>query len=140
MEKLKNMSLRQVQDLAMQMGKKAKSKQIVIGLSGDLGSGKTTFAKSFAKALGISRIKSPTFIVMATYRTRNNTLHHLDLYRLNHIDQLQDLAIQEILSTPKNVVLIEWVDKFQKLEKLCDVIVRFTTKEHNLRDVSIKFN
>lgn len=89
----------------------------VIGLTGDLGSGKTTFVQGFVKALGIKKnIISPTFILMRTYKAkRNNVLYHLDLYRLesNLEREIENLGIKDIWKEEKNILVIEWAEKIK---------------------------
>ena len=81
---------------------------VVIGLEGELGAGKTTFAKGFAKGLGIKEaMKSPTFILMRVFRTKKRNFFHIDAYR----DQLD---FTEFLKSNKNILLIEWSDKAKK--------------------------
>jgi len=85
----------------------------IIALSGDLGAGKTTFAQGFALGLGIEdRIVSPTFLIIRQYPIpkQKNFFYHIDLYRLESID-LKNSGLEEILTEPSNVVLIEWADK-----------------------------
>lgn len=85
----------------------------VIALSGELGAGKTTFAQGFAQGLGIKgKIISPTFLIIRQYPIPNqkNFFYHIDLYRLENID-LKNSGLEEILSDPENVVLIEWAEK-----------------------------
>lgn len=77
-------------------------------LVGDLGSGKTAFAQGFARALGIDdAITSPTFTLANVYQGRLR-LNHLDVYRLEHVQEAEDLAIGELLED--GVTLIEWGD------------------------------
>jgi len=88
----------------------------VIALVGDLGSGKTTFAKSIAKVLGVTQeIISPTFIIHREYSTSDikKTLHHLDLYRLDHEFEIDEVGIKELIKG-QNIIVIEWADKFRK--------------------------
>ena len=69
----------------------------LIVLAGDMGAGKTCFAGGFAHGLGINdRITSPTFTLVNTYDGRVR-LHHLDVYRLEQIDEVLDLALPELL-------------------------------------------
>lgn len=85
----------------------------ILALSGDLGAGKTTFAQGFAQGLGIKdRIVSPTFLIIRQYPIpgQNNFFYHIDLYRMENIN-LKDSGLEEIISDPTNVVLIEWAEK-----------------------------
>ena len=85
---------------------------MVICLEGDLGSGKTVFAKAFAKANGINEnITSPTFNIIKEYDGELK-LYHMDVYRLSDIKQ--DLGIPEYF-TKKGVCIIEWSDLIEDI-------------------------
>ena len=76
-------------------------------LSGDLGAGKTAFAQGFGKGLGIDEpITSPTFTLAREYDGRLR-LHHLDVYRMEHMAELFDVDLPDLLDSDA-VVLIEW--------------------------------
>ena len=76
-------------------------------LAGDLGAGKTTFTQGFGRELGVTeQITSPTFTLAREYHGRL-TVHHLDVYRLDQLDEVMDLALPELLESG-GVVLIEW--------------------------------
>jgi len=81
----------------------------VILLSGDLGVGKTVFAKGVARALGIEEpVISPTFNIIRTYQAKV-PLVHVDVYRLESMQELIDLGLEEIM--PESAVtLVEWGD------------------------------
>lgn len=82
----------------------------VICLIGDLGAGKTTLTKAIGKGLGIEDyITSPTFSIINEYKGIIN-LNHLDVYRLNHEDDLLDLGYEDYFYSD-NVTIIEWGDK-----------------------------
>lgn len=88
----------------------------IVGLYGELGAGKTSFTQGVAKALGISEnIVSPTFVIMKSYPLHLTSyflrLFHIDAYRLEHSSELLALGWQEIISDPKNLILIEWPEK-----------------------------
>lgn len=85
---------------------------MVICLEGDLGSGKTMFAKAFAKADGINEnITSPTFTIIKEYEGELK-LFHMDVYRLS--DVKQDIGIEEYF-TKKGVCIIEWADLIEDI-------------------------
>jgi tRNA threonylcarbamoyladenosine biosynthesis protein TsaE len=81
----------------------------LVVLAGDLGTGKTAFAQGFARGLGVEEpVTSPAFILVRTYEGRL-PLVHLDVYRLDHMQELVDLGIAELLDDG-GVTLIEWGD------------------------------
>ena len=82
----------------------------VILLAGDMGTGKTIFAQGFGWALGVTEpITSPTFTLVHSYDTGGVTLHHADLYRLDQLSEVADLALGE-LAEYHGIVLVEWGD------------------------------
>jgi len=83
----------------------------VIHLAGDLGAGKTTFARALLRALGVGeRVKSPTYSLIESYRVGELEIHHLDLYRLADAGELEWLGLQD-LWTPSALLLIEWPER-----------------------------
>ena len=89
---------------------------IVIALIGDLGSGKTTFAQGFAKGLGISEhVGAPTFKLVSEYDGQKGKLIHVDAYRLEGIDDFLNIGGEDILATPRAIILIEWGDKLESI-------------------------
>jgi tRNA threonylcarbamoyladenosine biosynthesis protein TsaE len=96
----------------------------VIALIGDLGAGKTVFTKGLATGLGIKQtVNSPTFVVMKIYkslkarssRLKALTLVHIDAYRLNNGDELKEIGIEDYLSKPDTVTVIEWADRVKNI-------------------------
>jgi tRNA threonylcarbamoyladenosine biosynthesis protein TsaE len=82
----------------------------VILLAGEMGTGKTAFAQGFGLELGVEEpITSPTFTLVHSYDTAGPTLHHADLYRLDHVAEVADLALAE-LAEYDGIVLVEWGD------------------------------
>ena len=76
-------------------------------LAGDLGAGKTAFTKGLATALGVTEpVTSPTFTLAQVYKGRL-TLNHLDVYRLEQMAEVVDLAIPELLEG-NSVTVVEW--------------------------------
>ena len=84
----------------------------VIGLSGDLGAGKTACVKGFAEGLGIAdRITSPTFSLVNEYRTGRLVLAHLDLYRLDSMEAIFSAGLETYLQ-PEGVAVFEWFERW----------------------------
>jgi tRNA threonylcarbamoyladenosine biosynthesis protein TsaE len=81
----------------------------VVLLAGDLGAGKTTLTQGFARGLGVSdHVTSPTFVLMHPYEGRL-PLVHVDAYRLDHLQEVIDLGLGEMLDDGA-VAVIEWGD------------------------------
>ena len=82
----------------------------LIVLAGEMGAGKTAFAKGFGAALGVTEpITSPTFTLVHSYEAGSITLHHADIYRLSTHNEVADLALAELLEYD-GIVLLEWGD------------------------------
>jgi len=90
----------------------------VIGLSGDLGAGKTAFTQAVAKNLGIKRrVNSPTFVIMKSYKLKARgykLFFHLDAYRLKNEKELVHIGWKEIIANPKHIVFVEWPENIKK--------------------------
>ena len=100
-------AVEQTRDLAGAIALLARPCDVVL-LSGDLGAGKTAFAQGFARALGVEeQVTSPTFTIARSYEGTQLRLHHLDVYRLDHLQEAEDLGISEIVDSD-GVTLIEW--------------------------------
>lgn len=85
---------------------------LVVGLSGDLGAGKTQLVKGLARGLEITqRVHSPTFALVNIYTGGRLPLFHLDLYRLETREQILAAGLEEYL-TPDGVTVIEWAERW----------------------------
>jgi tRNA threonylcarbamoyladenosine biosynthesis protein TsaE len=83
----------------------------VVLLVGPLGAGKTVLAGGIARGLGIEeRLVSPTYTIISEYREGTKLLHHVDLYRIEGRDQMENLGLEEILAGT-GYVLVEWGEK-----------------------------
>ncbi len=92
---------------------------MVIAMTGELGSGKTTYVQERARALGITEsVVSPTFVILKIYKIPKGEFDHLihiDAYRLENEKELEKLGIKELMADHKNLVMIEWADKVRSL-------------------------
>lgn len=106
----------------------------VVLLIGDLGAGKTTLAKGIVKGLGAARpdeVSSPTFTLIHEY---GKGVYHVDLYRLDHADQVATLGLDEILDRDA-VVLIEWGERFPELMPEQHIEIRLRATDENGRKI-----
>ena len=117
---------------------------LVLALMGDLGSGKTMFARAFAEALGVKeKIKSPTFIIFRKSKVADKKwqekvfkyFYHFDVYRINSEKEILNLGWEEIISNPENIVLVEWADKIEKILPKNSVKINFKHLKGDKREI-----
>ena len=128
----------------------------IVGLYGELGSGKTTFMKYLAKVLGIKEnIQSPTFVIEKIYDLtpryaspspcegeggRNNTfdkLIHIDAYRIEKPEEMLNLGWSDIISDPQNLICIEWPERIAGIMPP-HIVVKFEHgQKENQRKISV---
>ncbi len=109
-----------------------KFENMIICLDGDLGSGKTIFAKGFAQALGIDEnITSPTFNIIKEYDTGEMPLYHMDVYRLD--GKVDGVGIEDYFKK-NGVVIIEWADTIQDYlpEERLDIRIKVIDEDSRL--------
>lgn len=100
--------------------KKHKGKNaLVLALVGELGASKTQMAKFVGEVLGVSQnITSPTFVLMNHYKTQDvifSDFYHFDCYRTVSSKEILNLGWKDIISNPKNLVLVEWAEKVKEI-------------------------
>lgn len=85
----------------------------VIGLRGDLGAGKTQLVKGIARGLGCAeRVHSPTFALLNEYSGGRLPLFHIDLYRLESREEVIGAGLEDYLTNPDGVTVVEWIDRW----------------------------
>ena len=114
---------------------------LIVGLYGDLGSGKTTFTKSVAKFLGITEdITSPTYVIEKVYPIEYkdfNKLIHIDAYRLDLSKELISLGWNTIAHEPQNIILIEWPERVADILPENHIKINFKFLSENEREIEI---
>lgn len=130
-------SVTKTQKLGQHLGA-AIQQPIIIALTGDLGSGKTAFVQGLAKGLEVSEkyyITSPTFTLINEYPGRL-PLYHVDLYRIEHLSELEDVGLDEALRADA-VIAIEWAEKISHDMLLNHLQLRFEIISENARRINI---
>ena len=125
-------------DFGKDFAKKLKTPQI-IELIGDVGAGKTTFTRGLAQGLNIKKaITSPSFTISKSYALKNGGhLIHYDFYRLQD-PGLMSNDLQENLTNPKNIIIIEWSDSVKNLLPKKRTIINFIKNNDDSREIVIK--
>lgn len=106
----------------------------VVVLAGDLGAGKTALAQGIGRGLGVEEpVLSPTFVIVREYEGRV-PLAHVDVYRLDHFQELHELGFEEILDADR-VTVVEWGDRVSPLlpEDRLEVRIEFGTDDTERR-------
>ncbi|MEA1963254.1 MAG: tRNA (adenosine(37)-N6)-threonylcarbamoyltransferase complex ATPase subunit type 1 TsaE [Patescibacteria group bacterium] len=126
----------------------------VIGLIGDLGAGKTVFAKGLAEGLGIKKtVNSPTFVIMKIYMVKNapargwsasggkseiRNLAHIDAYRLKSEEDIIAIGADEYFARKDTITIIEWPENIKKCLPKKTIYVNICIKKENKRILNKK--
>ena len=108
-------------------------------LEGDLGSGKTLFAKGLASAYGVEpdEVVSPTFALVNRYGGGSRVVYHIDLYRIETERELAELGLEEMEEEEATVVVVEWAEKLGRFRRPQATTVRFSVPNENTREIRI---
>jgi tRNA threonylcarbamoyladenosine biosynthesis protein TsaE len=115
---------------------------LIVGLSGDLGSGKTAFTKFVAKNLGIkNKVFSPTYVIFKKYPIKlkgYKFFFHMDAYRLESEKELLNLGWEEIINNDEHLIFIEWPENISKALPSHSKFVFIKHKNDKHRDFKFK--
>ena len=149
MKKFITKSEKETEKLGKEFGKKilkekpGKTAKILF-LEGDLGGGKTTFLKGFARGLGIKeKILSPTFILIRKFNIKHRTsnfkhFYHIDCYRIEKPREILNLGFKKIVKDPKNILAIEWANRIHQIIPKKALQIKFKILNKNQRQIMIK--
>lgn len=116
----------------------------VVLLSGELGTGKTLFAKGILHGLGYDadEVTSPSFTLVNLYRTNGLDVYHIDLWRLDAMSNASDaVGLDEILEDPKAIAIIEWSDRLASMptaKRIVEISVSGDGDDPRVIDVSVR--
>jgi len=100
----------------------ARQAQILVGLRGDLGAGKTTWMRGLLRGLGVrGAVRSPTYTLVEPYDVGELWVVHADLYRLGDDSELTPLGLDEWFDRAQAWIFVEWPERSPKLSRLLDV-------------------
>lgn len=114
----------------------------LIYLHGNLGAGKTTFARGFLRGLGYEgKVKSPTYTLIEPYDITGRKVYHCDFYRIKDKSELEELDIAEYFS-PDAICLVEWPEKGESLlpppDLVCSLTIKAEGREIEISACSVK--
>jgi tRNA threonylcarbamoyladenosine biosynthesis protein TsaE len=123
-----------------------RKKPFILGLTGELGGGKTTFLQGFARGLGIKeRVLSPTFVIMRKFKIPIKKLpspffnfYHIDCYRLRKIKEILDIDFRKIISSTQSIVAIEWADKIRNILPRDTIWIKFKFVDKEKRKIEVQ--
>ena len=112
-----------------------------LGLVGELGSGKTQFTKFLVKALGgdIEEVVSPTFTILNEYSTPDYKVFHFDLYRLNSIEELEEIGYKDYFYS-NEIIVVEWIDNIKEAIPEFAKILKFDIIDDDIRNIIVMNN
>ena len=137
-QKMITRSEQETQALGKRFGEEARAGE-VYALTGDLGAGKTVFARGFAEGLGVStRITSPSFTLLQLHEDGRLPLYHFDLYRIETVDEAIDIGCEEYFHGA-GVSLVEWAERAEELLPADTIHIRITRDpaEDDMRSIVI---
>ena len=133
----KKLSFDEINKIAQKMARIVKE-NTVIALIGDLGTGKTSFTKTFAKEFGvIENLKSPTFNYYLEYKSGKMPLYHFDVYRLTEAEEVYEIGYEDCLNNG-GVCLIEWADIIESELPKEYIEIKFYHFDDKNREMSIE--
>ena len=131
-------SSKETQQLAKELAMTLKGGEVIC-LYGDLGHGKTTFTQGLGEGLGVARhVNSPTFLIMRSYKLPSEKmLYHVDLYRLEHEQEIIDIGLTDLMHSPDAIVVIEWPEKLGKLLPQQRIDIHFEHLDDSKRGITV---
>jgi tRNA threonylcarbamoyladenosine biosynthesis protein TsaE len=124
-----------INEVARLLLKTVKSKTILF--HGDMGVGKTTLIKALVFELGGGQVSSPTFSIVNEYEIKNGLVYHFDFYRINDINEVYDIGIEDYLDS-KQWVFIEWPEKISDILPLESDISYIKLNKNGSRTINVQ--
>ncbi len=133
----KVLTFKEIDDIAVKIAENLKNGG-VLGLIGDLGTGKTTFTKMMCRELGIDgNIKSPTFTYVIEYLSGTMNIYHFDVYRITDPEEVYEIGFEDYIGEENSVVIVEWADNIIEEMPKETVYVEIGHNDEESRKVSI---
>lgn len=131
-------SLEETKEIAQKIAHKLNLGDVVT-LTGELGSGKTTFTRYLVEALGIStRVQSPTFVIHRKYSNSEKIVNHFDLYRTASKEEIMDIGLLDCLTEAGAICIIEWPELIADILPEKTIAIKFDYLEEGQRKVYVQ--
>ncbi len=129
---MKTQTLAQTIDFGRQLGARLRPGD-VIALRGNLGIGKTQLVHGIAASYLQKEVHvcSPSFTIINQYEANGRTVHHLDLYRLSTLEELESTGYWDAIEDPNALVLIEWLEQVDRAQPLDFVTIDIQFEDEN---------
>ena len=132
------------EQIAKNLSSNKKKEATILLLEGNLGSGKTTFARFFIASFGIKQpVTSPTFVIEKIYKlpqkSKFKNIIHIDAYRLEKGEDLIELDWEKNILNPHNIILIEWPEVVSSFLPKDSKLIKFKFLNENKREVVFNF-
>ena len=126
-------------DFARRLAARTELRDAFIALQGDLGAGKTTFARHLLRALGVTgRVKSPTYAVMEPHEAPGGLrISHFDFYRFNDPREWEDAGLRDVFAAP-GLKLAEWPERAAALLPAPDLALQIQARADDCRAVTLR--
>lgn len=109
----------------------------VVALQGELGAGKTVFAKGIAAALGVMEtVTSPTYNIISEYNGEKVDFYHIDAYRLSGADEFCGAGGMDALFSDNGVAVVEWSERLKGILPCETIIIKLNIIEDNSREIT----
>ncbi len=131
-------SIEETASLGFSIGQACRGGEVFL-LNGDLGAGKTSFLQGLGAGLGIKdKINSPTFNILKIYKGKGLNFCHIDAYRLNSGQDLENIGLSDYLNDKKTITAIEWADRVKSAWPNSFIKIDMLVKSENEREISIE--
>lgn len=129
------LTFKEIDSLAEKVAKNLKPGN-VLGLTGGLGTGKTTFTKNICKHLGIKEnVKSPTFNYVIEYTSGRIPVYHFDVYRFSDASEIYEIGFEDYINDT-GAAIIEWADKIEEELPGDTIFIKFEYNNESSRKIS----
>lgn len=134
----KILTFEEMNELALKISKKMEKNGGVLGLIGDLGTGKTTFTKEICKYYEVAEnVKSPTFTYVIEYSSGRKTIYHFDVYRILNSEEIYEIGFEDYIAEENTIVIVEWADNIIEEMPEETIYVEIKHNDEKTRKVSI---